>query len=88
MLSLIQHFFPMDLTMDSQEYLGRSAEFLPSAVDKETLEIISSLKCRVQPPGALKKIMSTGIGSGPRDLARGYDASVSLLNEQGYPIAA
>ncbi|KAI9361206.1 diphosphomevalonate decarboxylase [Zopfochytrium polystomum] len=77
------------------EYYGRALHLVdeaPSAAAAARLEKIEAalaqrggIAARTQPPGSLTRLIYTQVGDGPRLLARGWSADVSLLGQDGLP---
>ncbi|TPX51067.1 diphosphomevalonate decarboxylase [Synchytrium endobioticum] len=80
-LALVEHFFPPPANVDNNDYYGRAMSIKRSNVD----EIIKEITMSTFEAGSLKRVIYTGVGDGPRVLARGYDTAISLLNDEGLP---
>ncbi|KAI8923602.1 GHMP kinase [Entophlyctis helioformis] len=90
-VALINHFFPAPAGA-SDEYYGRAASFMS---ESETARVVADLAAKISanapgfatpyPAGSLRRIISTHVGDGPRLLATGNDAEISLLDAQGLP---
>ncbi|KAJ3044814.1 diphosphomevalonate decarboxylase [Rhizophlyctis rosea] len=87
-LALVNAIFPPPADAEKRkEYLGRAAEFVGKEDQGKVQGLLEKLKILPYPEGSLKRIISTHVGDGPRVLADGWDASVSLLGEDGAPRA-
>ncbi|KAJ3192717.1 diphosphomevalonate decarboxylase [Irineochytrium annulatum] len=81
-MQLVNRFFPAPADVDVAEYYGAAAELMHEPVGRyDRIEAI--MKAHRYPAGSLRRIIRTRVGDGPRVLARGFDAKVSLLNADG-----
>ncbi|KAJ3295834.1 diphosphomevalonate decarboxylase [Borealophlyctis nickersoniae] len=85
-LALVNKVFPPPTAEDERaEYFGRATEFMGKVDEAKIEELVDRLKIPSYPAGSLRRIISTRVGDGPRVMAGGYDAEVSLLKEDGVP---
>ncbi|KNC96337.1 diphosphomevalonate decarboxylase [Spizellomyces punctatus DAOM BR117] len=85
-LALVNRFFPPpEGEGERKEYFGRAANFMGSENVKAVDDMVSRIGMKPLERGSLRRIISTSVGDGPRILARGWNAHVSLLGEDGLP---
>ncbi|KAJ3414591.1 diphosphomevalonate decarboxylase [Chytridiales sp. JEL 0842] len=82
-LELVNIFFPPPADA-SAEYYGKATTYKTGSSKSARINaLVELMTCRKYPSGSLTRIIKTEVGDGPRVLAKGYKADVSLLNEMG-----
>ncbi|TPX30613.1 diphosphomevalonate decarboxylase [Synchytrium microbalum] len=82
-LALVEHYFAPPANVDVNDYYGRALDIKrPDSIEHVT----KGIRMASYEAGSLKRVIYTSVGDGPRVLAAGYDAAISLLKADGHPL--